>query len=326
MTTIPFNFRVVPGVPYFAVSERGEVYSLRINKLATISKQKTGYRTVAVGIEGKTKTFYVHRLVAVAFIPIPEEVLAETDRPEVNHKDGDKDNNTKENLEWVTSKQNSDHALASGLTNHRKVKARNLETEEELVFSGYHEAARHFNIREKKLRRHLDSKMAGMHTKDYWVFMYEDAGEWPEIEEDCVIANRWDRSYGIWVGVKDGKRYMSATLHHFCSLARLKYNTVQPEVRTDGSTYNVCGWSIWYCNLPTRQMLEEVEYKPDFKFREANRVRVTHLRSRASTVWPSLRAVSKQLNIPDTTLLYAINKKKGFHDGMHFAYEDVYED
>jgi hypothetical protein len=320
MTTIPFNFRAVPGIPYFAVSEEGEVFSLRMNRLATISRQKTGYRTVAVGIEGKTKTFYVHRLVAMAFIPIPEEVIAQTDRPEVNHKDGDKDNNCTRNLEWATSKQNSIHALVAGLTAHRKVKARNLNTEEELVLPSYHEAARHFGISQKRLRRHLDSEMAGMHTKDYWVFMYEDTGEWPEIEEDCVIANRWDRSYGIWVGEKDDKRYMSATLHHFCSLAGLKYNTVQPEVRTDGSAYPVCGWSIWYCNLPTKQMLEEVEYKPDFKFREIRRVKMTHVRTGASIEYQSLRNASRVLGIADTTILYALTKKEGRHQDMLFEY------
>lgn len=322
MTNIPFNFRVVPGIPYFAVSEEGQVFSLRMNKPCTISKQKTGYRTVAIGNNGKTKTFYVHRLVALAFIPVPEEVSLQTSNPEVNHKDGNKDNNAKNNLEWTTSKKNSEHALKNGLTNHRKVKARSLNTGEELLFVGYHETARHFNISEKRLKRHLNSEMAGKHTKDYWVFMYEDDGDWPEIEEDCVIPDRWDNSHGVWIGEKDGAHYTSATLSRFCELAGLKYNTVQPEVRTDGSEYIVCGWKIWYCSLPTKQMLAEVEYNPEFKFRGVRKVLVTHLRSNATVIYPSLRAASRQLEISDTTLLYAINKKNGVHDGMHLQYLD----
>lgn len=320
MTTIPFNFRVVPGVPYFAVSEEGQVFSLRMNKLCTISKQKSGYRTVAVGNSGKTKTFYVHRLVALTFIPIPEDVIEATKNPEVNHKDGDKDNNRKGNLEWSTSQQNSIHALAMGLTNHRKVKAKSLSNNEEMVFSSYHETARHFGISEKRLKRHLDSDMAGKHTKDYWVFMYEDVKEWPEIEDDCIIANRWDQSYGMWLGNKGDVSYVSATLQKFCNAAGLKYNSVQPEVRTDGTEYTVCGWKIWYCGLPTKEMLAEVEYTPEFKFREVRKVQMTHLRSNAVAVYPSLRATSKQLDISDSTLLYAITKKNGNHDGMHFQY------
>ena len=322
MTTIPFNFRVVPGIPYFAVSEQGEVYSLRMNKLATISKQKTGYCTVAIRENDKTKTYYVHRLVAMAFIPVSEEVLQTTNRPEVNHKDGNKDNNRKTNLEWVTSKKNSDHALANGLTNHRKVKARNLNTDEELVFSSYHETARHFGISEKRLKRHLKSSLAGMHTKDYWVFMYEDAGPWPEISEDCIMANRWDKPYGIWMGNKDNTVCMAATLTKFCEATGLKYNSIQPEVRTTGEEYEIQGWKIWYCSLPTKEMLYEIEYIPDYKFRGPRRIQVTHLRSGAVAVYPSLMDTSRKLNISDSTLLYAITKKDGIHEGMQFKYLD----
>lgn len=61
-------------------------------------------------MNGVRKAHYIHRLVATLFIPNVEN------KPEVNHKDGNTDNNAHWNLEWSTEKENSNHAVDSGLT------------------------------------------------------------------------------------------------------------------------------------------------------------------------------------------------------------------
>lgn len=68
-----------------------------------------GYMQVALSVNKKHACFKVHRLVAKAFIPNPEN------KPQVNHKDGNKLNNNVNNLEWVTCSENHSHAYNTGL-------------------------------------------------------------------------------------------------------------------------------------------------------------------------------------------------------------------
>lgn len=68
-----------------------------------------GYKYVDLSNEGVITRNYIHRLVAYVFIPNPEE------KPEVNHKNGDKADNRAENLEWSTRRDNEEHAYDTGL-------------------------------------------------------------------------------------------------------------------------------------------------------------------------------------------------------------------
>ena len=72
-------------------------------KIRKNNTHKNGYKNVDLWKEGKAKTFKVHRLVAQAFVPNPNNL------PEVNHIDENKENNKASNLEWVTAEYNTNY-------------------------------------------------------------------------------------------------------------------------------------------------------------------------------------------------------------------------
>ena len=109
------------------------------------NKNRYGYEYVHI----EDKFIEVHRLVASAFIPNPEN------KPEVNHIDGNKFNNTVGNLEWVTSKENKRHAWDNGLCNaeHRMQRLQCIETGE--IFNSVAECSREMNIDLRSIFRQL---------------------------------------------------------------------------------------------------------------------------------------------------------------------------
>lgn len=97
----------------FSISSKGRLFSKRTSKILKQNVVGNSYNACVTkigGRSGKNLVLKIHREVAKAFIPNPNNL------PMVNHKDGDKSNNDVENLEWVTAKENINHAINNGLS------------------------------------------------------------------------------------------------------------------------------------------------------------------------------------------------------------------
>lgn len=166
----------------YEVSNLGNIRSLNYHLTGKIQllkqqKNKDGYLYVAVPKEyNKRRQILIHRAVAMAFIENP------LNKPEVNHKDGNKQNNNSNNLEWVTMQENQRHAWDNGLkekvrsesskrgmeektlkrlkeyndVRKKPVIATNLITGEKFLFSSQREAAREINGNQGNIRRVLN--------------------------------------------------------------------------------------------------------------------------------------------------------------------------
>lgn len=124
---------------FYEASDLGRIRSLpRTTTKGGILKQsintRNGYCYVSLSKDGKQRQCRVHRLIAATFFEV------DPDRPQINHINGDKTNNSIENLEWCTQSENMLHAYESGLEKKRTKKVVDLDSGE--IYDSVTDAAR----------------------------------------------------------------------------------------------------------------------------------------------------------------------------------------
>jgi hypothetical protein len=144
---------VVGWEEFYEVSPTGLIRNKTTKKVRKHRVEKLGYCSVDLWNHNCMKRLKVHRMVAMAYLSNPDN------KPQVNHKDGNKENNSVDNLEWCTAKENSAHAYKKGLSvsvkgeRHGRVKLTDLEA----YFIRYgglsnNEAAKEFGVSPRLVR------------------------------------------------------------------------------------------------------------------------------------------------------------------------------
>ena len=163
-------WRDVPGWEgVYQISNKGRIKSFKVcpsGKIMSLCNQTGDYIRFVLQKHGRNKkTVLVHRLVAKVFIPNPLNL------PVVNHKDGNKQNNSVDNLEWCTRSQNTSHAFKTGLRNyngcknpHSKLTQSDVETIRRIYVRGKHcennsyGLAKRYNVSPKTIQNVVNGK------------------------------------------------------------------------------------------------------------------------------------------------------------------------
>lgn len=154
----------------YKISSLGRIrsYATCINgKILNPSHDKDGYLHIglSMGSRNKHKDVRIHRMVAEAFIPNPNNY------PMVNHINGVRDDNRVENLEWCDNSYNQWHRchINDNPPNNEckkvKIKAINIKNNEFIIFDSIKECANFYNVTDSSIQRRLKGKIANPTTE-----------------------------------------------------------------------------------------------------------------------------------------------------------------
>ena len=153
-------WRTISGYENYEVSNTGLVRNKKRNKLLKQYKNQNGYFVVHLHKNGKQKEFRVHRLVALNLLTNRNNFA------EVNHIDGNKENNYLSNLEWCSSEYNIEHEFKSNLVPDWCKPKKVIDTNSGIIYSSIQKASKLTGVLVKTI-----SKACNHRTNSRWKFV-----------------------------------------------------------------------------------------------------------------------------------------------------------
>ena len=177
-------------LPGYSVTKHGKIYSKRNQRYLVQTVQGSDYKFVVI----RRRPYTVHRLVAKAFVqnPDPENFNV------VNHKDGNKFNNSSDNLEWCNQSHNTSHAHETGLIKPRKRSVLCYTTDEKFVirYKTALDAFKELGIRSSSI---CDACVGRKKTAGGYIWKYEneEVNQVPTDLEEWKFIPEYDDLYRI---------------------------------------------------------------------------------------------------------------------------------
>lgn len=258
--------KIIPGFTKYLASEDGFIFNRKSGYKLKFQKGGNYYTINISNNDNKSKNSQVHRLVAFAFLPNPNNL------PVVNHKDGIGTNNCVNNLEWTTDQGNSQHAHENGLIDYYKRKVCQIDMSGSIIktYESMADAEREIGIPAKSIVN-VCKKRRRKTGGFYW--KYEEEKNWKiPLRRSCKSVEKLDKNTGelikTYESSKKAANDVGCTTASMCNALKGRLKTLKgykwkyapvEEVKKDSLYLESRKWEI-------------IEGYPDYRISKDGRV------------------------------------------------------
>lgn len=290
-----------------------------VNNIKTKGTDSAGYKVVYYN----GKYHRIHRLVAITFLDVPDNYQS----LDINHIDGNKQNNEITNLEWCSRSENNIHAVKNGLNSQAiKLFVKNLYSQKIDIFYSIQETARFFECSGGSVHNYLKHRF-NKPFRGHWSIIL-DGEDWPDFTNDQIspfgkTGNRIDDVI-VSLSTTGLKNIITPNLSSLKCL--LNHDIVLNEKDENG--YIHC----YYNDL--RKFTEDVHdvlINSEFKYNLLNynrkpvntkpkKIKVTDIKTNDVEVYESVRFLAEKMGMTYAALKRSIWRTKGFFKGKLYEY------
>lgn len=329
------DFKEIPLFSNYLISKDGRLYDKSRDRILTWHYTKPtkrgsigGYARVRILRDnGKLSSIGRHRLLALAFLGIPDNV----DKMVINHKDGVPGNDTLDNLEWCIRGENNRHAITEGLrTDILPVLARNILTGEEHRFVNAKICAEQLDLRSQfMVTQRINNKFGLRRYADGWLFKRDDGIPWPDVNwlelpivrigtvNDYAVYNVHDRVIRIFSGSDEVSDYI-----------KVARGTVQVHIQTNTKA-PMNGYIVRYYSKDIKFPIFNdriLAICKDYPVKQPKGLIMTNVETGEETFFTSTKKASVELGLKSSTIWQMSGKKTLWRKKYLFSIFNIHEE
>lgn len=319
------EYKEIPGFNGYYVSRDGKVISTRNGGKVTERKPQlgaNGYHELNLAIaDGKTYRTGIHRLVGLTYLTLPDNYS----KLVINHKNGNKLDNRVDNLEWVTYKENLEHAGRTGLTSKCiPISVIVRKSYEVTSFPSIVSCARSLGYTKDTVIWRLNNQGKKLHKDGLFFVREEDLSEFLKdlstIDHSLVVKNNGMKPV-ILRDLKNNTEKVFESVTEVAQYLKRPLSTVSLWIgnKTQPVLPGLIQLKFAYDKTPWRVISDPLEELSKFT---GTKIILTKSKTGEVNIFSSCVECAKEMNISPTNLGYKL-KSKGktlFSDGFYYMY------